>query len=474
MCSSGQRPIKKQCLALLGLAATGCSSVTFEHRPPPSYLDLEDHLVGTIGIEEPDRTRLFTLSKPDAAGRRIMWCCFPESSNAEDAPGKYETERMILYLYKIGGRRYAFTKPESEQNGFTAVRVDTRSGGIRLYDIATDHFLSSWPTRNFRNDSNGVHCFDSSQEIVDALTDDKISDLLFTTEPQLTLDPSTKSLNSNGEVRSLSQVTISMRLPDETSRALGLFAILFSFACGFGLVVDETAGKIILANESAETLRSAGLHRDAVAVVVTAILYATTVMLFVMITTFSTNRLSILAFAVLSVAMACGQVVGGWLTVENHSLVQLIANTIRWRTLIRALIPVGVCVLLVLPGFIATTWVESQVLGLATSVPESVAIDIPGVSGYRPVVREPTWNDGWIKCAFGVPVVDQVKYEIEGQRLSFESLSVWRSALVNILSLMFTLTLLALVLMLLRVIIGIVLRIAATDEEQGVSYCPAN
>ena len=173
-------------------------------------------------------------------------------------------------------------------------------------------------------------------------------------------------------------------------------------------------------------------------------------------------------------AVAFGIVIDGWLTIENHSLVQLIANTFRWRTVMRALVPVSVCVLLVLPGLIATSWVESHVLRLAATVPDSVAIDIPGATGYRPIVRPATWDDGWIKCACGVPVVDQVKYEIEGQRLSFESLSVWRSMTIGILSVLFTLTLLTLLLMLLRVVIGIVLRIAATDEERGVSYCPAN
>ncbi|GAA4448040.1 hypothetical protein GCM10023156_10690 [Novipirellula rosea] len=166
--------------------------------------------------------------------------------------------------------------------------------------------------------------------------------------------------------------------------------------------------------------------------------------------------------------------IGGWLTVENHALVHLISNTFRWNTFARAIVPVAVCVALVIPGLFMTTWLENQVLSLATLMPETVEIDIPGASGYRPIVREPTWDDGIIKCAMGVPVVDHVKYEIEGQHLAFESLSTWRSAIVNLLSFLFALALLSLLLMLLRVIIGIVLRVAATDEENGVRYCPAD
>lgn len=173
-----------------------------------------------------------------------------------------------------------------------------------------------------------------------------------------------------------------------------------------------------------------------------------------------------------TVVATIGTIFGAWITVENRTVVQMFTAARTGATLRKALIPISMCFVFVLPGFLLNSYLEKEVLNLLSSVPERAEINLPSAPLLKPVVRPPVWRDGFVRYVFGIPAVDIVRFDTAEKKLVFDQLPIWRASTVAVLKALFLISFLFLFSRFIRLAIGIVLRVATTIDGQEVKYRP--
>ena len=162
-----------------------------------------------------------------------------------------------------------------------------------------------------------------------------------------------------------------------------------------------------------------------------------------------------------------------WLTLENSTVVSLIAKAARIDTAKRAVLPIGLAVAMVSPGFLFACWLQDRATklideGLATTVD----FEMPGLEGVRPIVREPRIDDGLLPFVLGVPQVEMTTWKTDSQQFSIETPVSWRTTIVFWVRAFTTFTTALLIVLLSRLVFSILLRVAATDLSEPIIYQP--
>lgn len=179
------------------------------------------------------------------------------------------------------------------------------------------------------------------------------------------------------------------------------------------------------------------------------------------------------AIATLLVSATAGGLFASWLTLRNETVVSLIYRAASLANAKRAAIPIVLAIAAVSPGVLCTCWLQEKATQLVDSgLAAKLDVSIPELSGVRPIVREPTLDDGFVPFFLGVPQVDVVDVRSDEQHFSLTAPTGWRMTAVYWLRLFTTLTTCFMLVLLVRLIIGILLRIAATDLSEPIVYRP--
>lgn len=182
------------------------------------------------------------------------------------------------------------------------------------------------------------------------------------------------------------------------------------------------------------------------------------------------------AWRVVVLVLAAGIVAGSvatWLTIQNEPLVRLVNSALRAETVRRAIGPCVIAFIMILPGFVLNHWVNKKVMSwVDKGLSHQVDVVMPGVSLKRPIVREPTIEDGFFVFLLGVPQVEFVEWSTNEQRFNMRTPSPWREAVLSFLKLLGAIATCVLLLLMARLFVSIFLRVAATSSDVPVTYRP--
>ncbi|OYP28493.1 hypothetical protein CGZ80_27215 [Rhodopirellula sp. MGV] len=183
------------------------------------------------------------------------------------------------------------------------------------------------------------------------------------------------------------------------------------------------------------------------------------------------------AWRVVLLVLVTGVISGtaaGWLTIQNEPLVRLVNSALRAETAKRAIGPCFLSFLIILPGLALNHWVSQTIMSwVDTGLSHEVDVVMPGVTLMRPIVRQPTMEDGLIVFLLGVPQVEMVEWSTDEQQFNMRTPSPWRETVLSFLKLLGAIATCVLLLLMARLFVGIFLRVAATSRNTPVTYQPS-